>query len=314
MSISMKSWLLAGVIAAMVSAASVAQAQPASLKISEVYINPAGSGDTEDTREYVEITGSDDLSTDSDYDYYFVALECEGANAGIVDTVFVIDENFASDGIRWYAPHTSGHEFGGGNADGGITDPASNDAIENSGATYMIIAVDVAAASGDVPLAGDDYDASAGGVAIIGNQFNNGAWEILDSVGAVAEVDDVCTATVYAPINFYAGNDWQEESVVVPADAEAVPTNHQADGCYGGQSEIEFIARCGNQSGAWYAAGVTHGGSSPNRTLVIDSNPSSDPKVITQEISDEEIVPFAPSAAVQSPGTTNVNCGDECGC
>ena len=160
--------------------------------INELLLNPPGS---DNGFEYLEIRGTPSGAVPSDL--YFVAIEGDSTNAGVVDVVWQISANATTVGTNGYivrrdsSANWTNALIGAGT---NIVTLDFNPDIENGSNTYMLLQ----ATGVNIPVAGTtDIDANNDGT-IDGTVYGN--WTVLDSVGIIE--DDGASNFAYAALAF----------------------------------------------------------------------------------------------------------------
>lgn len=253
--------------------------QAGDVYISEIYFNLPEDPDAD---EFIELRGT---ASENLADHFLVFLENENGTsttAGVVEAIFNLgvanNGSAGSLGTNGYAlllPKNrdnaitpalntnvytnagTGTGYGIGNSTIGFTQETGRDGyIENSGFTALLFKN----TSGSAPTLGQDLDSNNDNVI----DYAGLGWTYKDSIGVIAEPDDVATGEVFSHVNFSVndvnGNDLAAANR--PASDSHWNTQQVLQGNRSEFNEIEYVARQGteiaNDRGSWIVANLKH--------------------------------------------------------
>jgi predicted extracellular nuclease len=244
----MKRWRVGALIAFLILALSAGIGAQAAgpFFINEILVNPPS---TDNGFEYLEIRGTPNATVPSDL--YFVAIEGDGTNAGVVDVVWQISANASTVGSNGFIVRRDSTNW---SVDAGATTVTLDFSpdIENGSNTYLLIQ----ATGMNVPVAGStDIDSNNDGT-IDGTVYSS--WTVLDSVGIIE--DDGASNFAYAALAF--------------RHSSGTGTNPTGTVTTVGSYNADYLMRQGSSTGStagdWVAADVAGSGVS----LTIDGTNS----------------------------------------
>jgi hypothetical protein len=260
-------WTLVVALTALTTLVGSFDRAAAEILINEIYSDPPGAFD-ELSHEYIELRGTPGMSL---ADHYLILLENEGNvgqpisdETGKIENIFNLSSHsVGSNGFLTIRRAGNPYSI----ADGTTNVIVTNDVMENSGFTAMLINK----GTGVVPTLGLALDGSIDNDSNVGTRIDGldypgegqPGWQILDAIGFFGESGEAATGRTYAHVNFGPERIGQ---TLPPSQGGGTFSPHiEPDAVYISTGyEIEYMGRYGNSTGQtpedWHISNVTDNG------------------------------------------------------